>query len=70
MTTQIERWAKYVKDNPDSWKKVHTEFINSQFEKHQAFVKRLLKTKGGKDKLIRIYNIKNMEVIEGMTKSN
>ena len=58
---QVERWALFVKDNPDKWKKQHTEFINAQFEKHNIFIKNLLKQKDGFEKLVRIYDIKNVE---------
>ena len=47
---QIERWAHFVRNNPTKWKKTHTEFINAIFDKHKQFKKRLLKTKGGKEK--------------------
>lgn len=56
----VERWADYVKNNSD-WKKIHTEFINSQFKMHDDFIKRLLKEKGGKEKIIKIYKIKNIK---------
>lgn len=55
----IEKWADYVKNNSD-WKKIHSEFINSQFKLHENFIKRLLKEKDGKKKIIKIYNIKNI----------
>ena len=47
---QIERWANYVRNNPD-WKSIHTKFINAQFIKHKAFIERLLKQPDGKKKL-------------------
>ena len=56
---QIERWANFVKNNPTKWKKIHTEFINSIFDKHEQFKERLLKSPDGKKKLIKLYNIKN-----------
>lgn len=55
---QIERWAEYVKNNND-WKKIHTQFINSQFQKSNEFFKRLAKQKGGKKKITEIFGIKN-----------
>lgn len=55
----IEKWANFVRTNPD-WKKTHTEFINAQFEMAEQFMKRLLKEKGGKEKLIKLYGIKNI----------
>lgn len=58
---QIKRWANFVKNNPTKWKKVHTEFINALFDKHEQFRERLLKTPGGKEKLIKLYGIKNKE---------
>lgn len=56
---QIERWAQFVKNNPTKWKKIHTRFINSIFDKHEQFKKRILKTPNGKKKLAKLYNIKN-----------
>jgi len=58
---QVERWANFVKNNPDKWKKIHTEFINAQFEKHQKFVRKILSEKNGFEKLVEIYRIKNVE---------
>jgi len=52
---QIIGWATYIKTHPD-WKKIHTEFINAQFIKHRSFLKRLLKTPNGKDKLKLLLN--------------
>jgi len=55
----VEKWADYVKKNSD-WKKIHSEFINSQIKLHKDFIKRLLKEKDGKEKIIKVYNIKNV----------
>ena len=55
----VEKWANYVKNNSD-WKKIHTEFIDSQFKMHENFIKRLLKEKDGKEKIIKLYKIKNL----------
>ena len=52
---QIERWANFVRENPTKWKRIHTQFINAIFEKHQQVVKRLKKTKEGKEKLQQLY---------------
>ena len=56
---QIERWANFVKNNPTKWKKIHTVFINSLFDKHYSFRQKLLQTPRGKEKLQELYNIKN-----------
>jgi len=55
---QVERWALFVKQNPTKWKKIHTEFINAIFEKHDSFRERLLQTPNGKEKLQKLYGIK------------
>jgi len=57
---QIEKWAYYIKTNPNEWKKIHTEFINALYRKSENFIKRLAKQKNGKEKIIKIYNIKNV----------
>ena len=54
----VERWAVYVKENP-GWKKIHTEFIDSQFEKAYSAIERILKTPNGREKIRKIYGIKN-----------
>lgn len=58
---QVERWANFVKNNPDKWKSIHTKFINAQFEKQQGFVKRILEEKNGFEKVVKIYGIENIE---------
>ncbi len=54
---QIERWAHFVRDNPTKWKKIHTEFIDAIFDKHEQFKERLRKTPGGKEKLKKLYSL-------------
>lgn len=57
---QIERWANFVRTNPD-WKKTHTSFINALFEKNREILQKLLATPEGKEKVIALYRIKNRE---------
>ena len=52
---QIVRWAQFVRNNP-GWKKIHTEFINAIFDKHDKFRERLLQTPNGKEKLQKLYS--------------
>ena len=59
MSEEIDRWVKYMKENPSTWKKTHTAFIDAQFSKSLAFIERLSKTPGGREKIISAYNIKN-----------
>ncbi|MDO8481173.1 MAG: hypothetical protein Q7S65_05175 [Nanoarchaeota archaeon] len=58
MSDEIDRWVKYMKAHPDTWKKIHTQFINAQFEKAYAFMERLKRQPGGKAKIIEMYGIK------------
>ncbi len=55
---QVERWANFVRTNPE-WRKPHTEFINAIFNNHEKIIKTLLKTEQGKEKIIKLYGIKN-----------
>ena len=59
MSEEIDRWVEYMKEHPDSWKRVHSEFVNAQFEKARAVWERLASTPEGRKKIIAIYNIKN-----------
>jgi len=56
----VERWAKFVKNNPKNWQKTHSDFINAQFSLHKEFLKKLSKQKNGAQKIVQIYNIKNL----------
>ena len=67
---QVVRWANFVKNNPRKWKKVHTKFINAQFYKHHSFIKRLLQEPDGFNKIIRIYDIKNVARYKKILKIN
>jgi len=64
----IERWAKFMQEHPTEWKKIHTEFINSQFQKNEEFLQRLLKQPNGKQKIIELYGIKNLKGYEDLLK--
>lgn len=55
----VERWARKVREG--NWKEEHTEFINSQFEKAEEVIKKLSETKEGREKIIKLYNIKNLK---------
>ncbi len=56
----IVRWAKFVKNNPKKWKKFHTYFINAQIKMNRNLLKRLSKQKDGPEKIIKLYDIKNI----------
>ncbi|MBI5072878.1 hypothetical protein HZA99_03600 [Candidatus Woesearchaeota archaeon] len=50
-----------MKEHPTEWKKIHTEFINSQFLSHEQFLDRLLQQPNGKKKILELYQIKNVK---------
>lgn len=58
---QVERWALFVREHPLEWKKIHTEFIDALFQKQEEIIKRLLQQPNGKQKIIELYKIKNIE---------
>ena len=60
MSEEIDRWIKYMKEHPERWKKIHTEFINAQFIKSNHFIKRLVQQPGGREKITNAYRIKNI----------
>ncbi|MEI6731045.1 MAG: hypothetical protein WCK90_00035 [archaeon] len=51
---QVERWAEFVKANPDGWKEEHTTFINAQFDMAARFYKNLEISEEGRAILIRL----------------
>jgi hypothetical protein len=57
----IERWVEFMKNNPNKWKKIHTEFIDSQYDMHRRFLINLSKEKNGREKIINLYGIKNLK---------
>ncbi len=64
----ITRWTEFMRKNPDKWRQIHAQFINAQFQNAQEFWQRLLKTENGKEKLIKLYNIKNLKGYEKFLK--
>ena len=59
---QVERWADFVRNNPEKWKPVHTKLINAQIIKARGVIDRLAKTENGKDKIIEAYGIRNKNI--------
>lgn len=55
---QIERWAKFVRENPDKWKSKFNEFIDAQFAIARRFYEHLLRTKEGREKLKELGKLK------------
>jgi len=55
---QVERWAKYVKENPDKWKSKVKPLIDSQILMSRRFFENLAKTNGGKEKIEKLRNLR------------
>lgn len=56
---QVERWARFVKENPMKWKEQHTQLINAIYEKASAAIEKIAKEKNGREKIMQLYGIKN-----------
>ena len=54
---QIERWAKYVKDNPSKWKEKLKPFLDAQIIMSRRFYSKLAETEEGKKKIVLLRNI-------------
>ena len=50
----VERWARFVRDNPTKWKASHTAFINAVYEKAAEARERIAKLPDGKEKLAKL----------------
>ncbi|MBI2045400.1 hypothetical protein HYT23_05050 [Candidatus Pacearchaeota archaeon] len=53
---QVERWARYVKENPEKWKERVKPFIDSQILMSRRFYKKLAETEAGKKKIKMLRN--------------
>ena len=60
----VERWANYIRNNPNEWKAQHTAFINAQFEKHRQAIERIKASPNGREKLVTLYTISNLKGYE------
>ena len=68
LINNFDKWTEFVKNHKyEEWAPIHTEFINSQFEKAWEFHERLIKNGEG-DKLIKLFNITNPEIIKKILK--
>jgi hypothetical protein len=54
---QVERWARYVKENPDNWKSQLKPFIDAQIIMARRFYSKLAKTPEGLEKIKRLRNL-------------
>jgi len=55
---QIERWARYVKENPDKWKSELKPFIDGQIMMARRFYEKLSETPEGREKIKKLRNLK------------
>lgn len=55
---QVERWANYVKNNPD-WKKKLKPFLDSQIIISRRIYKKLAETEEGREKIRLLRSMKN-----------
>lgn len=55
---QIERWAKYVRDNPDKWKSKLKPFLDAQIIMARRVYKKLAETPEGREKIKKLNELK------------
>jgi hypothetical protein len=55
---QIKRWADFVRENPDKWKKHLKPFLDAQIIMANRFYKKLAQTEGGAEKIKLMRKIK------------
>ena len=48
---QIERWAKFVRENPKEWKKHLKPFLDAQIIMANRFYSKLAESEEGKEKI-------------------
>ncbi|MFA5992242.1 MAG: hypothetical protein WC796_00880 [Candidatus Pacearchaeota archaeon] len=53
---QIERWANYVRENPDKWKKELKPFIDAQIIMARRAYAKLAETEEGRKKIVLLKN--------------
>lgn len=54
---QIERWAKYIKENPLKWKKELKPFLDAQIIMSKRFYSKLAQTEEGRKKIAILRNL-------------
>jgi hypothetical protein len=69
-TEFVDRWAEFVRNSPDNWRKIYTEFINAQILMNRQFLERLKNTPGGREKIIETYQIKNLQGYEKLLRND
>ena len=51
---QIERWAEFVRENPETWKSKLKPFLDAQILMARRFYKNLAKTPQGREKILEL----------------
>ena len=55
---QIERWADYVRENPDKWKSKFKPFLDAQIIMARRFYKKLAETPEGREKIKKLIEMR------------
>ncbi len=56
-------WIEYVRGSNGEWKKYHSKFIDAHIERYNAAIKWQTTQPGGKQKIIDIFGIKNLDAV-------
>ena len=56
---QVERWAEFVRENPNKWKAKLKPFLDAQIIMARRFYKKLSMTEGGREKIKELRRLKH-----------
>lgn len=56
---QVERWARYCKENPNKWKSKLKPFLDAQIIMARRFYKRLRRSEKGREKIKKLMKKEN-----------
>ena len=58
---QIERWAKFIRENPDKWRRQHTLFLNAQIICANEKYEKLKKMSNGEKIIEELRRLRNQD---------
>ncbi|MDD4878533.1 MAG: hypothetical protein PHO02_05860 [Candidatus Nanoarchaeia archaeon] len=64
MSEEIDRWIKFMKDNPTKWKAIHTKIINAYIKRAIEKRKQLFKNPIERERFIAEYNVGNKKWVK------
>lgn len=63
-----KEWPVYIRESKGTWRKYHSQFTSAYVEMGNAFLKWLAKQPGSKEKIVKLYGIKNKKAYPKLLK--